>query len=153
MATGFQERVKGKIAAAAIWLGSGGIVDKTTGIAGKVQSVVRLALPVTAVANTDFTLSIPPGATIAALTVYTTTAYTASTDAQVSIGNAAGGAQYVAAVSVKAIGVYGLTFVGTAAAAFLAAPAGSPNLFVRIAQTGTATAVGAATLVVEYSMA
>lgn len=124
-------------------------------LAGGLGGGSRLALPVTATANTDFTLSIPPGATIASMTVYTTTAYGAATDATIQIGSAAAGSQYVAATSIKAAGVVTLAAAATsaAAAALLAAPNASPNIFVRIVQTGAASATGAATLVIDYNQA
>lgn len=123
-------------------------------VASPVASVVgnqTQALSVTAVANTDTTMSIPAGARIIKLTVYTTTAFGAATDATIALGNAAAGAQYVAATSIKAGGVVTLTPAATTAAAsgLLSFPG---TLYIRIAQTGTASATGAATLVVEYSI-
>ena len=116
-----------------------------------VQATGSKALTVTAVANTDTTMSIPAGARVTSATVYTTTVFGAATDAEISLGNAAGGAQYVAATSIKAGGVYPLSFAATTAAAsgLLSFPG---TLYIRIAQTGTASATGAATLVVEYSI-
>lgn len=114
------------------------------------DAIQKIALAVTATANTDITASIPAGAIIRSMTVYTTTAFTAVSDAQIQIGNAAAGAQYVAAVSIKALGIYALTLLGSAAAALANFPAGSPNLFVRIVQSGGSTAVGSATLLVSY---
>ena len=89
-------------------LGSGGIVDGVSGIAGRMDYIQTLMLSVTAVANTDFTMSVPPGATLLSATVYTSVAYTGAT-ATIQIGNAAAGAQYVAAVSIQAIGIVPLT--------------------------------------------
>lgn len=109
-----------------------------------------LALSVTAVTNTDSTLAIPSGAIIRSMTVYTTTAFTAVTDAMISVGSAAGGAQYVAAVSIKAVGIVSLTLIGSNAAALANFTAGT--LFVRVAQSGGSTAVGNATLVVSYAV-
>ena len=45
----------------------------------------------------------PAGCTLLSATVYTSVAYTAATDCKIQIGNAAAGAQYVAAVSIAAI--------------------------------------------------
>lgn len=109
-----------------------------------------LALPVTAVANTDFTMTIPSGSLIESMTVYTTTAYTAVTDAKLEVGSTVGGVDYVAATTIKAIGVAPMTLVAAAAAAFANFTAGT--LFVRVVQSGGSTAVGAATLVVVYSV-
>jgi hypothetical protein len=74
-----------------IQLGSGGIVDGVSGIAGRMDYIQTLMLPVTAVANTDFTMSVPPGATLLSATVYTSVAYTGAT-ATIQIGNAAASA-------------------------------------------------------------
>lgn len=116
-----------------------------------VQGSGTQSITVTAVANTDLTMSIPAGARVTKATVYTTTAFGAATDATISLGNAAGGAQYVAATSIKAGGVYTLAFVASTAAAsgLLSFPG---TLYIRITQTGAASATGAATLVVEYSI-
>lgn len=128
------------------------VADSASGIAGKTDYLQRLSLPVTAVTNTDFTLSVPTGATIVTIAVYTTTAYTGTT-ANLSIGSAAAGAQYVAATSIASIGVVQLTLVNAAAASLLSMPAGTPNVFIRIAQGATPTVVGAGTLVINYTQA
>lgn len=150
MITGIVSRIQGKLKVATLIIGKGGIVDGSSEIAGRVLTAQRLALAVTAVANTDFTMSIPPGASIQAFRIYTTTAFTAVTDAQLSVGAAAGGQDYVALTTIKALGVYNPSFVGAGAAALASALAASPNLFIRIVQTGGSTAVGAATLLVNY---
>lgn len=137
---------------AGMTLGASGVTDLVSGIAGKTDGFQRLSLPVTAVTNTDYTLSVPPGSTIISVVVYTTTAYTGTTG-NISIGSAAAGAQYVAATDIKGIGLHALTLVDAAAASLLSMPAGSPNLFIRIAQSTTPTAVGAAILVVNYVQA
>lgn len=159
MASGFLGRDQGKRKIAQLWLGSSassnaGMVDSASGVRYGNGGGLRLAMTVTAITNTDYpALILPAGAAINSILVYTTTAFTAVTDAQITIGSAAGGAQYVAAVSVKAVGIYTLSFVqsAAAAAAMLAAPAA--GLFVRIAQSGGNTAVGAATLVVDFDLA
>jgi hypothetical protein len=151
MATGFVQRFKGKIAAHEIWLARGGLVDKTSGIFADPVVSIKLAMTVTATANTDYAaVSIPAGATLLRATVYTGTAFLAATDAKISIGTSAGDQTYVAQASVKALGVVSLTLVAAAAAALLSVPA-APQLFVRITQTGTTSATGAATLVLEYA--
>lgn len=150
MATGFVERFRGKVKAEALWLGKGGIVDAASGIGAQPVTVQKLSLPVTAVANTDFTVSAPAGKTLLRATVYTGTAYTAGTDAKIEIGTSAGDQSYVAAATIAAIGVHALTLVAAGAAALASLPA-TPNLFVRVVQSGSATAVGAATLVLEYA--
>ena len=107
------------------------------------------SLPVTAVASTDFIFKLPVGAEDVNFKTLTTTAYTASTDALITIGSAAGGAQYVASTTIKAIGRKAHALVDAAAASYVSWPG---TFHVRVAQTGTATAVGAGTLVAEYSL-
>lgn len=150
MTTGFTQRFNGKIKAAVLYLGNGGIVDANSGIAGQPVVTQKIALPVTATANTDFTVSVPAGKTLLRATVFTGTAYTAATDAKIEIGTSAGDASYVAQTSIKAVGVVALQLAAAAAAALASLPA-PPNLFVRVVQTGSTTNVGAATLVLEYA--
>ena len=99
-----------------------------------------LALPVTAVANTDFTVDLPR-CHITAIHQRTTTAYGVQTNMNLTIGNAAGGNQIVAAVDVKAKGNRQLTLVD--AGSDLIAPWAGGTLHVRMAQVGTASADGA----------
>ena len=108
------------------------------------------ALSVTAVTNTDTVIAIPVGARILNIIVYVTTAFTGGTPT-IALGNAAAGAQYVAATSVATGGVYALTIASTVAAAagLLSFPG---NLYVRINQASAPTAVGAATLVINYAV-
>ena len=163
MANGFLQRFQGKIKIAQVWLGSSagnannGIWDNASGIRVPLGGGTRLALPVTATANTDFTMAVPPGAAIASMTVYTTTAYGAATDCKIEIGTSAGDQSYVAQTSIKAAGIVTLTPAVSAAcaAALLSAPALSSgvNLWIRLVQTGTTSATGAATLVVDYDLA
>jgi hypothetical protein len=134
-----------------ISLGAGGLIDTPSGISGRMLYVQTLALPVTAVTNTDFTMSLPPGCILHSAKVYTITAYTGTT-ANISLGNAAAGAQYVTAVSIASVGLVTLTMLAAQAPAFLSFPTGSPNLFIRIAQSTTPTAVGAGTLILTYSV-
>lgn len=116
-----------------------------------VAQTAALSLPVTAVTNTDLTMSLPTGAIITSMQVYTTTAYTGNTgNVTLQIGSASGGAQYVAATRIDAIGVVTLTPVNAQAASLLSLPAGTPNVFVRIVQAASATAVGAGKLVITY---
>lgn len=150
MANGFLQRFQGKVKVGALWLGAVGIIDAASGIAAQPVVVQKISLPVTAIANTDFTVSAPKGKSLLRATVYTGTAYTAGTDAKIEIGTSAGDASYVAQATIAAIGVHALTLVSAAAAALASLPA-TPNLFVRVVQTGTPTAVGAATLVLEYA--
>lgn len=149
MPTGLMQRWKGKVKAHSIMLGSGGLVDSASGLAGKAVAAQALALPVTATANTDFTMSLPPGAAVMSARVYTTTAYT-GTGVTIQIGAAAAGSDYVSAVSIKSAGLVSLTLIEPGGASPLSALPAAPNLFVRVAQSGTPTAVGAAVLIVEY---
>lgn len=107
------------------------------------------AMTVTAVANTDFVFDVPAGALDITFTTITTTAFTAVTDMTIQIGSASTGAQYVAATTVKALGRKGHTLVDAAAADYLSFPG---PVYVRLIQTGGSTAVGAATLVINYSL-
>jgi hypothetical protein len=115
--------------------------------AGTVMANRSLALAVTATANTDLTMTIPKGKIVTML-VLTGTAFGAATDATIQIGTTAGASDYVAAVSIKAAAKVSLTF----AAALLAWPTLSEGttLYIRIVQTGAASATGAANLIVEY---
>lgn len=116
---------------------------------GAVRVTKTFDLPVTATANTDFIFELPAGAIDVEFKTLTTTQYGAATDAQISIGSAAGGAQYVAAVSIKTVGRIAHTLVNAAAADYVNWPG---TFYVRVAQTGTASATGAAKLVANYSL-
>lgn len=110
-----------------------------------------LSLPVTATANTDYAaVALPAGAINVTYKTITTTAYGAATDAVISIGSTAGGVDYVAATTIKAIGVKTHTPVDAAAAVHLTP--GALTFFVRVTQSGTASATGAATLILSYSL-
>jgi len=127
------------------------VLQRLAGPGNSIRVTTEIALPVTATANTDYpAIAFPPGATDVTYRTYTTTAYTAGTDAKISIGSTAGGVDYVAATTIAAIGVKSHTPVD-AAAAFHLAP-GALTAFVRVTQTGAATAVGAATLAISYSV-
>lgn len=119
----------------------------------RVTAVV--ALSVTAVANTDFTFALPAGARDVTFSILTTTAFTAVTDAQLSLGKTVGGAEYMAAASIKALGKVTSTLVGTNIADLETVPGvpGAQTTFNgRIVQSGGSTAVGAATLFVSYAL-
>ena len=108
------------------------------------------ALTVTAVTNTDTVIAIPVGARVKDFFIYVTAAFTGGTPT-ISIGNAAGGAQYVAATTLATAGVYALVPAATTVAAIglLSAPG---NLFIRINQASAPTAVGAVTLSISYAV-
>jgi hypothetical protein len=114
-------------------------------------AVIDLDLPAQAAANTDFSLSLPSGAELISLRSRTSTAFTGTT-ATVQVGLTVGGAELVAATSIKALGEVAHSLVGAVAAdvaSSLSMGSASPNLFVRVVQTGP-TAVGQARLLVEY---
>lgn len=113
------------------------------------QFMAEFSLPVTAVANTDFIFAIPAGAQNVSYRTYTTTAYGAATDAVILIGSTAGGGEYVASTTIKAIGVKSHTPVDAQAASHLSHPGA---LYVRVTQSGAASATGAATLCVSYAL-
>lgn len=159
MASGFMQRFKGKIAAAQLWITKGSIYDSASGIAGSMQMILRIPLPVTAAATTDYHIAIPPGATILSAAAYTTTAYGAVTDAKVSLGATDGGQDYIAQTSIKAVGIVQMAFVNAAPspANLSVAPAlaGGPpawNFSARVTQSGGNSATGAAVLEIEYAL-
>ena len=154
MATGFVQRFKGKIQAASLWIGS--LYDAPSGIAGLTDFIKKVALPVTATANTDFSVSLPPNGTLISATVYTTVAYAAVTDTKISIGTSAGNNSYLSggtAVSVQSLGVYVLTLTQPDGGGPAIMPNASPNLFIRLVQTGTASATGTAFIILNYTAA
>jgi len=129
----------------------------------KVQGSQSVAVAVTATANTDIVIPVPTGATIHAVRVYTTTAFGASTDAQIQLGSTSGGSDFLAAGSgttIKAAGVYAINpapSTGTAVGLLLSYPASSTgsatgNLYLRVIQTGSTPGTGAATLLVSYTL-
>lgn len=111
---------------------------------------VEQVLTVAAATNNDYIVPIPAGARDIDFRVLTDIAFTAVTDAQISIGKTVGGAEYVAATTIKAIGVKTPTLVDAAAADYESLPQAGIN--VRIAQSGGSTAVGQAKLYVRYAM-
>jgi hypothetical protein len=149
MASGFMQRFQGKIKANQIWIGTGGFFDAISGIKGTTDYIVKIPLPVTAVATTAFTVSLPPGGTLLNASVNTSVAFTGAT-VTIALGVAASDTTIVNATTIKAIGVYQLTLLQPAAAAPAVMPNTSPNLFVTITQ-GTPTAVGTAFLVLNYT--
>ena len=126
-------------------------------------------LPIQAVAalTTDYgPIYIPAGSTVTSMTTFTGTAFTGAT-VTISVGSTLGGAEYVAATTVKANATFAHTLVvgalgnfatagsglmNTATDTTATALAGAPTtaIYVRITQTATTTAVGTATFVVQY---
>jgi hypothetical protein len=145
----FQQIWRGKVFARFLAIGSGGIVDASSGLGGRGILASRTLMTVTAVANTDFSLSLPPGAQVLSSKVFTTTAFTGTT-VTAQLGSTLGASDIVPATNIKAAGYVTLAIAANAPAA-IAALGAVPNVFARIVQTG-ATAVGAATLVIEFAM-
>jgi len=119
------------------------------------RCAICVPVTVTAVTNTDFTFQLPAGARDVTFRTKTITAFGAVTDAQLSIGNAAAGAQYVAAVSIKAAGQVAHTLAGGAMSELdtvPGAPGSMTTIYGRVAQSGGNSATGLATLIVEYSV-
>lgn len=119
-------------------------VGQNDGVNGIVPAVRTINIAATAVANTDFTIAMPPGYQLLRITVYNTTTYTGAT-VTLSVGTAAGGAQIVNAHNILPAGVHTTTIVSS----FNPTNVTSQTLFLRIAQT-TPTAVGASVVVFEY---
>lgn len=118
---------------------------------GLIRCAVELDLTVTATANTDYAqVFLPKVARNITYRTITDTAFTAVTDAKISIGSTAGGVDYVAATTIAAIGVKAHTPVDAAAAVHLAP--GALGFFVRVTQSGGSTAVGHARLIFDFSM-
>jgi hypothetical protein len=121
-----------------------------SGVTTLSRSEMEQVIAVTATANTDFVIPVPKGARILSVRSVTDTAFTAGTDAQISFGKTAGGAEYVAAVTVKTVGAVNHTLVNAQAADYEALPQDGINC--RLVQSGTATAVGRACVYVGFAM-
>lgn len=104
----------------------------------------ELALPVTAVANTDFTITLPAG-NILSIFERTTTAYGAVTNANLTVGTTVGGGEIVASVDIKAKANRTLTLVDANSDVITPFAGGTVNI--RITQVGGNSAVGAARLI------
>ena len=102
------------------------------------------------VSTTDITFSLPTGATLISVRAYTTTAFLATGTINLTAGSAAGDTAYITSQNIKALGLVVLNLNGTGIAGMSSLPAGTPNFFVRITQTGTPSAVGSAVIVVGY---
>lgn len=132
-----------------------------------VQLAEIVPISVAAALTTDIgPVYIPANSTVIGMTTFTGTAFTGAT-VTISVGSTLGGAEYVAATTIKAAGTFAHTLVAgalgnaatagsglmnTAADATVSGLAGVPTtpIYVRITQTATTTAVGAATLVIQY---
>jgi hypothetical protein len=120
-----------------------------------VRLTLALPMTVTAAAATDFAFTLPGGARDVTLRTKTTVAFGAGTDAALTVGATVGGGEYVGTASIKALGNVQHTLVNTGVAALetvAGAPGTQTTFNVRITQTGAASAVGAATLFVDYAL-
>ena len=129
----------------------GGFTGPVTGsgVPAFIVGEIRVPITVTAATTTDFTVTVPAGAFLQSASTYTTTAFGAVTDATISIGTTVGGAEVVAATTVKAAGLKNHTLLDSAVATLTSLPT---TLRVRITQSGGNSAVGAATLCLRLSM-
>lgn len=150
MASGFMQRFKGKIQADSLWVGRNGVGDSYSGVRGLTDFMLKVPLTVTAVATTDFTISLPAGGTLMSAQAYTTTQFGAATNANLTLGSTIGGNDFVTAVDIKTVGLRNLTLI-SGAAALLGILAAAPNVFARITQVGTASATGTAFLLLNYT--
>jgi len=134
---------------------------------GLVQLAEIVPISVTAALTTDIgPVYIPANSTVIGMTTFTGTAFTGAT-VTISVGSTLGGAEYVAATTIKAAGTFAHTLVAgalgdkatagsglmnTASNSTISDLAGAPTtpIYIRITQTATTTAVGAATLVIQY---
>lgn len=129
---------------------NGSVVIGATGgahaLVGSASSVT-----VTATANTDFIMAVPPGSTIVGASAITTTTFGAATDAKIQLGSSVGGSDYVAGTTVSLQGAHALTLLGGAQSGNLInmpTLTGGANIFGRLVQTGTASSIGGSTIVV-----
>jgi len=130
-------------------------------VVGRMVAAQTLVLTTTG-ASTDFVLNPPVGAILQSMIVINPTAATgAPTNANLSVGKTLGGAEYVAAVDLKAAGKTVLTFATTNLADILSAPssgaanspAGNPSpVNIRIAFVGGTAPAMAPTFILEYTM-
>ncbi len=118
--------------------------DLNRGSTAGVGVVARtLNLAALAAANTDLTVAVPNPATILRAGIFTTAAYTGAT-VTLQLGITVGGAELMAAASIKAQGNVFATLVAPVQSGF----AGG-TVFARVVQT-TPTNVGTGVLILEY---
>jgi hypothetical protein len=135
---------------------------------GSVRLSDALLVQAVAALTTDYgPFYIPANSTVTGISTYTGTAFTGAT-AAITIGSTLGGAEYVASTTVKAAGTFPHTLVAGALGDIATAGSGLMNtpadatisnlagarttpIYVRITQTATTTAVGTATVVIQYN--
>jgi hypothetical protein len=134
-----------------------------------VELTAALPVTVTAALTTDLgPIYIPANSTVTVIQAFTGTAFTGGT-VVLNVGSALGGAQYVSAQDIKAAGAVNCTLVAAGLGTYATAGSGLMNtaadttataanngistsaIYVRITQTATVTAVGAATIVIKYT--
>jgi hypothetical protein len=113
--------------------------------------------------SNDFSFDLPVGASLISLILFNPTAATGSpTNANLSIGKTLGGAEFVAAVDIKAAGKTALTFATTNLADAMNMPATAgitgvggvsvARVYARIAFVGGSSPTVAPILIAEYAM-
>ncbi len=119
-----------------------------------VQAAQRVTGTVSGTVGTsDYSITLPTGATVLGITMYTTGSFGASGTVTVSCGSAVGDVLYMAATSVKVLGVIVgvLPVTGSAAVNLASMPFTVPgNFYLRIGQGGTPSAIGRVVIVVDY---
>jgi hypothetical protein len=146
------QRWKGRIFAEALSLKRGGLSDANTGLSGLyMQGAAIIPIQAVAALTQDYSGAVPPGSTIFGMDFICVTAFTGAT-VTLAVGNAAGNAAYVAAVDIKtpAATKTSLTLIGTAALISMPVLASGKNVWARVTQTATTTAVGTGYLVIQY---
>jgi hypothetical protein len=157
--TGFVQRFQGKVKIGELFLDlfkNKSIYDSYTGVlAGSPIIAQKKTVQATADASGAFAWAVPPGLTLLRATVFTTVAFLGSTTVTLALGTQAGDNTYVTATDVKAVGTHPLTLNSgaTVTADCLAMPAlaSGSNLFGTLAQGGTPSATGTATLLLEFA--
>ena len=149
---GIMQRWKGKIQADALSVKRGGLIDPTSQLSGYyMQGVLVMNIQAVAALTTDFSAALPPGCTLLDAYVITTTAYTGAT-ATLMLGSSAGDNSYAAATDVKTPGLAktSLALIGSANLISFPALTSGKNIFARLTQTATTTAVGTSKLVLKF---
>jgi hypothetical protein len=113
-------------------------------VVGVVPAARTLSIIPAAATDTRFTLAMPAQYGALRITFYTTTAFTGTT-ANITVGTTLDGTEVLGVTNIKSAGVASGTIV-------IANPTNmtATTLFIRLAQSTTPTAVGAAQMVIEY---
>jgi len=127
-----------------------GTLNVATGIyinAASAEVAQRVNGTVGVTGTTTYGLSIPTGATVTEVTAYTTTAFGATGGVTLSGGTVATDTTYFSATTITTLGVHSINITGAGQSSM---PAGSPNYFLTLTQSGTLSNVGTALIVVNY---